>query len=91
MLSIFGSLQADTNVTTAPSINVQGDRNIRLAHQQLGRGESELSVVDVLQDNNGFVWVGTEDGLYRIGGTRVTSFSHSRSDNRTLVDDEVVD
>lgn len=68
-----------------------GDRNLRLAHQTLGPDESELPATDVLQDQAGFVWIGTDEGLFRLSGTKVVAFTHSRSDPLTLTDDTVVD
>ncbi|MFK7915521.1 MAG: two-component regulator propeller domain-containing protein [Pseudomonadales bacterium] len=68
-----------------------GDRNLRLTHQTLGFGESSLAATDVLQDADGFIWIGTEDGLFRLSGAKLDAFSHSRNNPRTLIDDHVVD
>ena len=38
-------------------------------------GLSNLNVLSVLQDRPGFLWVGTQNGLFRYNGVRFQSFS----------------
>src|SRR5258708_38653478 len=39
------------------------------------QGLSNLAVMTLAQDHTGFLWVGTQNGLCRYGGVRVTCFS----------------
>jgi signal transduction histidine kinase/ligand-binding sensor domain-containing protein/CheY-like chemotaxis protein len=40
-------------------------------------GLQNLSVQSVLQDRSGFLWAGTQNGLYRYDGSRFTAFTNS--------------
>lgn len=48
----------------------------RLAFKSYGleQGLGNLAVWHILQDRTGFIWVGTEDGLYRFDGSRFRAF-----------------
>lgn len=50
------------------------------SHQGLGN----LEVKAVVQDNEGFIWVGTLDGLYRYNGYEFKSFKYDPDDPRSL-------
>ena len=53
-------------------------------------GESIQSrVMSIAQDNYGFLWMGTTDGLYRYDGYSLKSYQHERSDPKSLADDTV--
>ncbi len=39
---------------------------------------------DIEQDNQGFIWIATQDGLYKYDGQKVTDYRHDRDDPRTL-------
>lgn len=43
-----------------------------------------------VQDAQGFIWIGTSDGLQRFDGTRFLTFRHSASDPRSLPANAVV-
>lgn len=52
--------------------------------------QSDLTIVSLLQDQQGFIWIGTHNtGLYRYDGYRAVRYSHSPSDPRTLPHDQV--
>src|SRR5579862_10040560 len=41
------------------------------------KGLENLSVQVVLQDRSGFLWVGTENGLYRYDGSRFSGYGRN--------------
>ncbi len=43
-------------------------RNVRFARISLEQGLSQSAVNAVFQDRQGFMWIGTEDGLNRFDG-----------------------
>ena len=54
-----------------------------LAREQ---GLRQNTVTAIVQDRQGFVWVGTQGGLHRYDGQRYTSFRHDPRDVATLPD-----
>lgn len=50
------------------------------------QGLSSNSVMRLLQDRQGFVWIGTNDGLNRFDGYKFTIFRHNPDDPGTLSD-----
>jgi ligand-binding sensor domain-containing protein len=59
-------------------------------HLTVNQGLSQGSVVSILQDSQGFMWFGTQDGLNRFNGYDFTVFKHSPADSATLNDNFVV-
>eukprot|EP01032_Pedospumella_encystans_P020548 gene20548-23339_t len=50
----------------------------------------EPSMLALLQDRQGFVWIGTHsNGLYRYDGYRAVKFAHARNNPRSLPHDRV--
>ena len=50
----------------------------------LEEGLYQYTVFDVLQDRNGFMWIGTSEGLYRYDGYSVKHYKHDPTDPRSL-------
>jgi ligand-binding sensor domain-containing protein/class 3 adenylate cyclase/predicted metal-dependent HD superfamily phosphohydrolase len=55
-------------------------------HLGLANGLSQSSVNCILQDNAGFLWVGTQDGLNRYDGVSFKVFKHNRKDSTSIHD-----
>ncbi|NOX37163.1 MAG: response regulator [Calditrichaeota bacterium] len=53
------------------------------------QGLSQSSVLDILQDRQGFIWIGTEDGLNRFDGYEFRVFKHIPGDTNSLSDNYV--
>ena len=53
-------------------------------------GISGISVSAITQDNEGFIWIGTVDGLKKFDGYTTTIFHHKIDDSTSLVDDEII-
>ena len=62
-----------------------------LRFKKLGPLDSdEPSMLSLLQDHQGFVWVGTySNGLYRYNGYQAVKYAHRRNDPRSLPHDRV--
>lgn len=56
-------------------------------HLTAENGLSQMYVSAILQDRQGFLWVGTKDGLNRYDGRRFTVFHHVPFDSNSLSDD----
>jgi ligand-binding sensor domain-containing protein len=50
----------------------------------LEEGLSQQAVNTIVQDNEGFMWFGTEDGLNRFDGYEFRQLRHDRGDPRTI-------
>ena len=57
-------------------------RPIRFERLSLEQGLSQSSVMDVLQDSQGYVWLATEDGLNRFDGLSFRVLKHEPGDTR---------
>jgi len=54
--------------------------DIRFAHVSLGEGPSRNSIKEIIQDDQGFMWFGTQDGLKRYDGYRFRDYRHQDGD-----------
>ena len=52
-------------------------------------GLSQAWVNDIIQDKNGFIWVGTEDGLNLFDGTHFKHFKHSQNQPGSLISNQI--
>ncbi len=53
---------------------------VRFNHLSLEEGLSQSTVTAILQDSQGFIWIGTLNGLDRFDGYDVTIFKHDPAD-----------
>ncbi len=53
-------------------------------------GLSQSEVYSVLKDRQGYVWLGTQDGLNRYDGYHFTHFKHDPFDSTTLSNDRIL-
>ncbi|MHB8503892.1 MAG: ligand-binding sensor domain-containing protein, partial [Candidatus Acidiferrales bacterium] len=70
----LGSLAAQAKPTETPVLSLP--RKPHYVFQRVGDnfGLSSLTPSCILQDQDGFIWIGTPDGLLRFDGTRVVRF-----------------
>ena len=82
-IRVLGFLALAALSSPAPSMAapVRPIRFDRLAPEQ---GLSQSSVMDVLQDRKGYIWLATEDGLNRYDGTGFKVYRHDPSDPASL-------
>jgi diguanylate cyclase (GGDEF)-like protein len=59
-------------------------RPIRFDHLSLEQGLSQSTVMDVLQDRRGYIWLATEDGLNRFDGLSFSVYRHDPTDASSL-------
>ncbi len=65
--------------------------NIRFSRVSIEQGLSQSTVSCILQDQVGFMWLGTHDGLNRYDGDRITVYHQDPEDPSSLSHDFVLD
>jgi ligand-binding sensor domain-containing protein/signal transduction histidine kinase len=76
----------------APAITlpVADGANLRFIHLPLGVDPSHRRITGIVQDDLGFLWIGTDDGLKRYDGYRIRDYRHDPKDPNSLPDSYIV-
>jgi signal transduction histidine kinase/ligand-binding sensor domain-containing protein/FixJ family two-component response regulator/HPt (histidine-containing phosphotransfer) domain-containing protein len=56
----------------------EDSRSLRMQHLNTVNGLPQGTVMATLQDSQGFIWLGTEDGLVRYDGEKIRRYAYSR-------------
>ena len=64
--------------------------NIRFEHISVEDGLSQNSGLAILQDSNGFMWFGTQDGLNKYDGQNFTVYKHDPDNSNSLSDNWIL-
>jgi diguanylate cyclase (GGDEF)-like protein/PAS domain S-box-containing protein len=78
LLYPYGKIFASENNINSPPLKFE---NISIAE-----GLSQSYVYDITQDNNGFIWIATQDGLNRYDGKNFVYYRHDSTDNKSIAD-----
>lgn len=73
----------------AISCRAQNFPDLQFEHITVQDGLSNNSVSGITQDHQGFIWIGTGNGLNRYDGYRFKQYFHSSRDTNSLVNNEV--
>ena len=65
------------------------NRAFNFSTLNLNNGLSQLSVLDICQDDKGYIWFATRNGLNKYDGTHFTIYKHSNRDNNSLSDNHI--
>lgn len=76
LLALAGLLGSLVHAAPAPTL--------RFEHLSTDDGLAQESVLAIVQDHDGFMWFGTQTGLSRYDGYRMTNFRNVVGDPRTL-------
>jgi signal transduction histidine kinase/CheY-like chemotaxis protein/ligand-binding sensor domain-containing protein len=60
--------------------------NLQFAHLMKEQGLSDNTVNCIFQDQRGFMWIGTKDGLNRYDGIKFTSYRNNPNDTSSISD-----
>jgi len=66
------------------SLSAQATPPLSVERYSLEEGLSQQDVTAIVQDSEGFMWFGTEDGLNRFDGYEFRQLRHERGDEETL-------
>jgi signal transduction histidine kinase/ligand-binding sensor domain-containing protein/FixJ family two-component response regulator len=81
------ALPADGEIQRLPVIDKQ---DIRFDGLSIGGKPFQKRVFALAQDNYGFLWLGTDEGLYRYDGYGLRQYSHDPGNPRSLTDNTVM-
>ncbi|MEO8606781.1 MAG: two-component regulator propeller domain-containing protein [Chloroflexota bacterium] len=93
----FILLASNSNLTPAAAQDekpVTSDKLAAAAHFQHLTSDDGLvqnSIESILQDRQGFIWIGTQAGLSRFDGYRFTTYQHNPNDTNSLTQSWVRD
>ncbi|HJX64547.1 MAG TPA: two-component regulator propeller domain-containing protein [Polyangia bacterium] len=76
LLAIVGLPRAATALTD--------ETRVRFGHVGLAEGLSSNWVLALLREHRGFLWVGTQDGLFRFDGSKCAAYYHVPTDPHSL-------
>lgn len=65
--------------------------NIKFDHYVSEDGLSQVSVYSIFQDSQGFIWIGTEDGLNRFDGHKFMIFRHEPDNPYSISENTIYD
>ena len=95
MLALFLSCaytadaQKTTNIDGLLRLPVIDRQDIRFVGLTVGGEPFTKRVLAIAQDNYGFVWLGTDEGLYRYDGYTLRAYRHDPNNPRSLSDNTV--
>src|SRR5688572_21271331 len=59
-------------------------QHLKFDHIDAQDGLSQNNVTCIIQEDRGFIWVGTDDGLNRYDGYQFITYGHNPKDNHSL-------
>src|SRR5687767_9097764 len=69
--------------------HTQAQQHAYFDHIWQQEGLSQSQVLSIAQDNQGFVWLGTQDGLNRYDGSHIKTFHFEPFNKSSLSDDYI--
>ena len=76
-------------VWVLPGIVLCASHNIRSTNLGPKDGLSQVTIYSILQDNRGFMWFGTLDGLNRYDGNKFVVYRHNPDDPASINHNQV--
>lgn len=71
-------------------ISIMAMGQFRFSHLGISNGLSQNSVHCIFQDSEGYIWLGTQDGLNRYDAYSFRTFRHNKSDTISISDNFVI-
>ena len=74
----------------ASSLRAQENNAVRFQRYGVEDGLSQTTIRDMYQDRQGFIWLGTQDGLNRFDGYEFRVYRNDPAKKNTLGDNHIV-
>jgi len=65
------------------------DQKIEFINLPFFKGQNNLRVFSIAQDSTGYMWFGTNDGLYRYDGYNFRAYKRNESDSTSLMHNDI--
>ena len=65
------------------------DQKIEFINLPFFKGQNNLHVYSIAQDSTGYLWFGTNNGLYRYDGYSFRAYKHDESDSTSLMHNDI--
>ena len=88
VLMLMLLLCASAVAAHSPTANA-AQRSLRFERLSVDEGLSQHSVINILQDRQGFIWFGTQGGLHRFDGYRMIVYRNNADDPGSIPDNYV--
>src|SRR6185436_9465972 len=85
LCAVLGALEAGAAV---PDAGPEA-RPMYFEHLTMRDGLSQSTVMSILQDSQGYLWLGTESGLNRYDGYSIREYRRERGNDHALANDYV--
>ncbi|WP_291723163.1 two-component regulator propeller domain-containing protein [Bernardetia sp.] len=89
MLLLF-ILTSSNAFVVAQNNGTQDLPKLRVEQLSIDQGLSQNTVNAMIQDSEGYLWIGTDDGLNRYNAYDVTIFRHKREDSLSIIDNQIM-
>ncbi|MDA3930440.1 MAG: ATP-binding protein [Prolixibacteraceae bacterium] len=76
--------------TTVFGIEKETFSNLRFNTYSTHKGLSQSSVLSITQDAQGFIWLGTKDGLNRMDGYNFTTYKNELNNPNSISNNEII-
>ena len=64
-------------------------QNVRFSSITTAEGLSQNTITALIQDKQGFLWIGTPDGLHRYDGYSFVDYKHLPNDSTSLINNSI--
>jgi len=65
------------------------NQELQFGHTSINKGLSQSIVLCILQDHNGFLWIGTQDGLNKFDGYGFKKYYHNPGNDQSISSDYI--
>ncbi len=88
-LSVVYNLPLIALFLFASTLSFSQYQNFKFGHLGTAQGLSNSNVYCILQDNHGFLWFGTRDGLNKYDGYSFTVYKNNPADKNSLSNNRI--
>jgi len=71
-------------------LQAQQAKRYSFTNYNVNNGLAAYHTTSIAQDDQGFIWIGTINGLQRFDGNRFLTFKHSAADKRSILENNIV-